>query len=462
MCQQSHGRSYSSGARVFEDVLHFGAAAILAQAKQQAAAQAAQQQQPAAAGGDGGDVEMTDAPAAGAGKEQQQPEAAVADEAAAAKEAAAAGEYSEEQVAQLLAADPAALLASAAKEQPPKDEQPAAVAAAVEQPAAGQEAPAAAAPATPPSCAAGPPGSGLERVSVVDLTTVRSELDDGAEVEEGEGELEDAEDGTAGTAAAAGGEAEASRAEAAAQAARQWEALLHDSWQELQWEEEAALRAAGHEADAADEATNDEDADDVSSRGGVAGWLGRGCAGWGWLGGGWLGRAWPAGRAGLQRVCSKQGSHRACSQPTTANQPPGLSPPTPQEDFGARRTSSLVTGPSADYEEELWSRSRRGGGRGGRGGRGRAQRAFRRRAEEMEEEAAALLEEEGLRKRRRTRELWCWAACCRGSTLGHAASRLPQTNQLACLPLTDFRWPTPPPPPLAPHCRWRASAPHQR
>lgn len=38
-----------------------------------------------------------------------------------------------------------------------------------------------------------------------------------------------------------------------------------------------------------------------------------------------------------------------------------------------------------------------------RGAKGRAQRAFRRRAEEMEEEAAAL-EEEGLRKRRRTRE----------------------------------------------------------
>lgn len=36
-----------------------------------------------------------------------------------------------------------------------------------------------------------------------------------------------------------------------------------------------------------------------------------------------------------------------------------------QEDFGARRTSSLVTGPSADYEEELWSRRRGGRGRCG-------------------------------------------------------------------------------------------------
>lgn len=70
--------------------------------------------------------------------------------------------------------------------------------------------------------------------------------------------------GTAAAAAAAGGE-EASRAEAAAQAARQWEALLHDSWQELQREEEAALRAAGHDADAAEEGeAGDDDADDVS------------------------------------------------------------------------------------------------------------------------------------------------------------------------------------------------------
>ncbi len=70
--------------------------------------------------------------------------------------------------------------------------------------------------------------------------------------------------GTTAAAAAAGGE-EASRAEAAAQAARQWEALLHDSWQELQREEEAALRAAGHDADAAEEGeAGDDDADDVS------------------------------------------------------------------------------------------------------------------------------------------------------------------------------------------------------
>ena len=41
------------------------------------------------------------------------------------------------------------------------------------------------------------------------------------------------------------------------------------------------------------------------------------------------------------------------------------SPPArpPQEDFGARRTSSLVTGPSVDYEEELWSKRRAGRGK---------------------------------------------------------------------------------------------------
>lgn len=217
--------------------------------------------------------------------------------------APAADGYTEEQVKQLLAADPAAVLKQATR---------------------GEAAPAEGGP--PASCALGAAGSGLEQAAVVDLSGVRSELEDGAEGVY-EGELEepaDAEDGTAGAfeltrgtarlgpsawsgllgmparpafhgppsaltctvdqqapcslcapacpavagtaaaAAAAGGE-EASRSEAAAQAARQWEALLHDSWQELQREEEAALRAAGHEADAPEEGEGgDDDADDVS------------------------------------------------------------------------------------------------------------------------------------------------------------------------------------------------------
>jgi hypothetical protein len=67
-----------------------------------------------------------------------------------------------------------------------------------------------------------------------------------------------------------GGEAEASRADSAAAAARQWESLLGEAWQELAREEEAALRAAGPEPEPGDEATNDEDADDV--RRGVVMW----------------------------------------------------------------------------------------------------------------------------------------------------------------------------------------------
>lgn len=353
-------RSYSSGAKVFEDVLHFGAAQILAAAKaQHAAAQQAAAQpaaaQPAAAGdaaaapAPGGDTEMADAPAAAPtsevkaeGQAEQKP-----------AEAAPAAGYSEEQVQQLLAADPAALLEEHAKEQ--------------QQPAAGEAAAAAggeAAPGTPTaaaapaSCALGQPGSGLDKVVVVDLSGVRSELDDSAEVE-GEGEEElDAEDGTAGTTAGAAGEAEASRAEAAALAARQWEALLHDSWQELQREEEAALRAAGHEADAGDEEGGDEDADDVSrgvwdvERSGGVNWVRRG--GTGTLGLFGLGE-------GISRFDVLHFGHF---------NPPALNPNSKpiclrvsQEDFGARRTSSLVTGPSADYEEELWSKRRAGRGK---------------------------------------------------------------------------------------------------
>jgi hypothetical protein len=211
---------------VLEDVLHYGAEKIL--------------QQGAAAAGSGGDAEMAEAGAA--------PAAAAA--------AAAPAEYSEEQVQQLLMANPAQLLAAAAA--------PAA------EPADGaaQQQQGAAAPV---SCSFGPAGSGLELVTVVDLSGIKSEVEEGPELEEGgEGEESlDTEDGTGGAlaAAAAGGngEAEASRAQAAAAAARQWEALLHDSWQELQREEEAAQRAAGHDADGPDEAVNDTDADDVSA-----------------------------------------------------------------------------------------------------------------------------------------------------------------------------------------------------
>ncbi len=350
-------RSYSSGAKVFEDVLHFGAAQILAAAKAQQAQQAQQAQpaaaQPAAAGdaaaapAPGGDTEMADAPAAppaGEVKAEGQAEQKPA-------EAAPAVGYSEEQVQQLLAADPAALLEEHAKEQPAAGEAAAA--------AGGEAAPGTpTAAAAPASCALGQPGSGLDKVVVVDLSGVRSELDDSAEVE-GEGEEElDAEDGTAGTTAGAAGEAEASRAEAAALAARQWEALLHDSWQELQREEEAALRAAGHEADAGDEEGGDEDADDVSRgvwdvelSGGVN-WVRRG--GTGTLGLFGLGE-------GLSRFVFLHFGH---FNPIALN--PNYKPiclRVLQEDFGARRTSSLVTGPSADYEEELWSKRRAGRGK---------------------------------------------------------------------------------------------------
>lgn len=86
-----------------------------------------------------------------------------------------------------------------------------------------------------------------------------------------------------------------------------------------------------------------------------------------------------------------------------------------------------------------------------RGAKGRAQRAFRRRAEEMEEEAAAL-EEEGLRKRRRTREpgasegpgrLLRWACGDAGvlvqlakswHTLATASRRLVHSSRRLCPP----------------------------
>jgi hypothetical protein len=257
---------------VFEDVLHFGASHILQQAAQQAQQQAAhqaQQQQPAgsspAAAAGGGDTEMADAAA------QDPPQAGAAPAAAAAAASSAAAGYSEEQVQQLLAANPSELLAQ-------RGAQPAAAGAAGQQPAAGeggsaasqqQETAAAAGHAAAVSCPLGAAGSGLEAVTVVDLSAVRSELEDGGEVDEAEAadglEVEaEQEGGLAGTLpSGGGGDAEASRAEAAAAAARQWEALLHDCWQELQREEEAALRAAGHEADGGDEHTNDE-AEDVS------------------------------------------------------------------------------------------------------------------------------------------------------------------------------------------------------
>jgi hypothetical protein len=175
----------------------------------------------------------------------------------AAASAAAAAEYSEEQVQQLLAADPAQLLAAAAA---PAAEPADGAAQQGQQQGAG----------APASCSVGAAGSGLEQVAVVDLSGIKSEVEEGPELEDGgEGEESlDTEDGTgsalAAAAAGGSGEAEASRAQAAAAAARQWEALLHDSWQELQREEEAAQRAGGHEADGQDEAANDTDADDVS------------------------------------------------------------------------------------------------------------------------------------------------------------------------------------------------------
>jgi hypothetical protein len=219
LCQQSHGRSYSSAAKLFEDVLAHGAQQVM---------QAARSVQE----GNGGDADMADA--------------APADDAEAnggGDEAGVAGGYSEEQVARALEADPAALLAAAA---PAADAE------------GGGEA-AAAGPATPASCPLGQPGSGLERATVVDLSGVRTEL------EEGEAEAEDSEDAFEGEDGGVpnGGEAEASRADSAAAAARQWESLLGEAWQELAREEEAALRAAGPEAEPGDEATNDEDADDV-------------------------------------------------------------------------------------------------------------------------------------------------------------------------------------------------------
>jgi hypothetical protein len=219
LCQQSHGRSYSAGARLLEGVLLHGAQQVLRQAKDAAAAAAPS-----------GDFAMADAQGGG-------DSAAAATPPEAEEAVAAVSGYSEEAVARLLAADPAEVLGAAA----------------------GNGSADAGALPPPTARPMGPPGSGLEGVSVADLSAVRSELEEGGEEaevegEEGEGEL---------SAGGAGADAEASRAEAAAAAARQWASLLGEAWGELQREEEAALRAAGHEGEAGDEATNDEDGDDV-------------------------------------------------------------------------------------------------------------------------------------------------------------------------------------------------------
>lgn len=272
--------------------------------------------------------------------------------------------------------------------------------------------------------------------------------------------------GTAAAVAAAGGE-EASRAEAAAQAARQWETLLHDSWQELQREEEAALRAAGHEADAPEEGeAGDDDADDVSAEWANDALAGLGIGSWNvaWAAVGAsqrravaglvaagtpcceLSRAgnaplprhrrtlapdaprpWsPAPRQTTRRSCGAGGGEGAagaacsphtacmrlpagCGSPSHRGQPPrGLdgdgSVKRGCQRLGHCRCLNTCLA-SAQHAACSSSRSRAAALRSAfrRGGRGRAQRAFRRRAEEAEQEAADL-DEEQARKRRRTRE----------------------------------------------------------
>ena len=225
--RQAHGRAYSPSAKVFEDVLRFGAPELVAAGAAVAAAAAAAGGggEEGGMGGAGGDVDMAEASAAAGGGAAP----------------AGGGEWGEGQVAALLAADPAALL----EEQ--QQRQHAAGAAAASRglvAVPGLEGTAAAAAA-----------------SLVDLTLVSSELDDWTD----EGELEQLADALAAEVGGEGGLAprhagalgawaaadveDPGRAESAAAAARYWEGLLRGAWQQLQQDEEAAARAEGREPD---------------------------------------------------------------------------------------------------------------------------------------------------------------------------------------------------------------------
>ena len=194
---QSHGRSYSAGAAVFEDVLRWGAEALFAAPAAPAAPVAAPAPAPAAAAaaakteeggapaaaaeGDaegaaaaepGADAEMADAAAPAAPAEPAEPEAA---------QSKPPVGYTDAQVAALLAVDPTAALAQQTE---------AAAAAAAAAAPAGAEAEAGAEVKAEPSAAAAAPavlpfGADLAEVAVVDLGPLLREATDVPAADEG-------------------------------------------------------------------------------------------------------------------------------------------------------------------------------------------------------------------------------------------------------------------------------------